>query len=101
MTKEGLPINSMYMYVADRIIQTDDDLAIVNDMLAKNPDAFSQLGGVPQKGDILFKDLNGDNKIDPTNDRDIVETPTRNICSDLICLQAIKGLISPSLCKEL
>ena len=72
MTKEGLPINSMYMYVADRIIQTDDDLAIVNDMLAKNPDAFSQLGGVPQKGDILFKDLNGDNKIDPTNDRDIV-----------------------------
>lgn len=71
MTKEGLPINSMYMYVADRIIQTDEDLALVNNMLAKNPDAFSQLGGVPQKGDILFKDLNGDNMIDPTNDRDI------------------------------
>lgn len=71
MTKEGLPINSMYMYVADRIIQTDEDLALVNNMLAKNPDAFNQLGGVPQKGDILFKDLNGDNMIDPTNDRDI------------------------------
>lgn len=71
MTKEGLPINSMYMYIADRIIQTDEDLALVNNMLAKNPDAFSQLGGVPQKGDILFKDLNGDNMIDPTNDRDI------------------------------
>ncbi|MDD2436893.1 MAG: TonB-dependent receptor [Massilibacteroides sp.] len=71
MIKEGLPINSIYTYVKDRIIQTDADLAIVNQMIDKNPDAFKAIGAVPEKGDILFKDLNNDGFID-TKDRDVV-----------------------------
>ena len=64
----------MYVREIDRIIQTDADLALVETML-NNPEVEGKVVfpyGVPQKGDILFKDLNGDNKIDPTNDRDIV-----------------------------
>jgi TonB dependent receptor. len=59
------------MYVADKIVSTDADVAQVQEMLDKNPKAFAALGAVPQKGDILFKDMNNDGVIDPT-DRDNV-----------------------------
>ena len=58
MLKEGLPIWSLYVLEADRIIQTDEDLAIVEQMVANNPDAFTAFG-TPQKGDLLYKDVNG------------------------------------------
>ena len=67
---EGHPINSQYLLQVDRIIQTDEDLAIVNEMLAKNPNAFDAFG-VPEKGDFLYKDVD-DNGIIDLNDRDIV-----------------------------
>ena len=74
MIKEGLPIQVQYLRVADRIIQTDDDLALVQKIidnapidaatgLKKNPFAY----GTPVKGDLLYKDLNGDGLI---NDED-------------------------------
>lgn len=92
MTKEGEAINSMYMYEVDRIIQTDEDLAIVNEMLAKNPDAFSKLGATPQKGDILFKDLNKDGIIDPNNDRKIVGSTIPKHTFGLTLSAAYKGI---------
>lgn len=67
---EGHPINSQYLLQVDRIIQTDADLAIVQDMLAKNPNAFDAFG-TPEKGDFLYKDVDGNGIID-LNDRDIV-----------------------------
>lgn len=67
---EGHPINSQYLLQVDRIIQTDEDLAIVKDMLAKNPNAFDAFG-TPQKGDFLYKDVDGNGVID-LNDRSIV-----------------------------
>ncbi len=68
--KEGLPINAQYMLRVDRIIQTDEDLAIVSEMLTKKSNAFAAYG-VPQKGDLLYKDINGDGLIN-SNDRTIV-----------------------------
>lgn len=70
MIKEGLPINSKYMLQVDRIIQTDEDLQIVNSMLEADPKAFASYG-VPQKGDFLYKDINNDGVIN-SSDRDIV-----------------------------
>ena len=92
MTKEGEAIGSMYMYEADRIIQTDEDLAIVNNMIAKNPDAFSKLGATPGKGDILFKDQDGDGIIDPNKDRKVVGSTIPKHTFGLTLSAAYKGI---------
>lgn len=76
---EGHSINSQYMLRVDRIIQTDEDLQLVNDMIANAPideatgkqkNPFAAFG-TPAKGDFLYKDMNGDGVIDQ-NDRTIV-----------------------------
>ena len=56
---EGHSINSQYLMRVDRILQTDEDMKIVDEMIAKNPNAFKALGK-PQKGDFLYKDIDGD-----------------------------------------
>ncbi len=69
MIQEGYPINVQYVRIVDRIIQTDEDLAIVQKMLDNAPlDASGNPRTVfspktPQKGDLLYKDLNGDGVI--------------------------------------
>lgn len=68
--KEGLPINSQYLYRFDRIIQTDADMKIVEDMLAANPAAFNTTGK-PGLGDMLYKDINGDGVVN-NDDKEIV-----------------------------
>ncbi len=70
MIKEGLPINSKYMLQVDRIIQTEADMAIVENMVAANPDAFKAYGK-PEYGDFLYKDTNNDGLIS-SDDRTIV-----------------------------
>lgn len=77
--KEGLPINSQYGLRVDRIIQTDEDMETVMAMIGKNPDAFAAFG-MPQMGDFLYKDLNGDGKID-NNDREIISDGPLPKCS--------------------
>ena len=59
----GQPINSFYLYVTDGIFQSQDQIN-------KSPDQ-SSLGGVPTPGDIKYKDINGDGKVD-VNDRTVV-----------------------------
>lgn len=72
MLKEGLPIYSLYVFEVDRIVQTDEDLALVQSML-NNPNlekgdvVFPY--GTPEKGDILYKDVNQDGLV---NDDDRV-----------------------------
>ena len=77
MIKEGLPINVWYMYEYDRIIQTEEDMAIVKDMIAANKDAFTSLYGAtgPQYGDLLYKDQ-------PTIDTDGDDVP--DTCDGII-----------------
>ena len=70
---EGHPVNVRYVRVVDRIVSTDEDLALVNQMLANAPviDGVKQTVfpyGVPAKGDFLYKDVNGDGLVND-NDR--------------------------------
>ncbi len=79
---EGHPINAHYLLVADRIIQTEEDLQIVKDMIANAPldengrqkDPFAYTG-TPEMGDLLYRDLNGDGVVDQ-NDRTICSNGT-------------------------
>lgn len=78
---EGHPINAQYGLRVDRILQTDEDMKLVQAMIDNAPtnEATGQkytekqifAFGVPQKGDFLYKDLNGDGLIN-NNDRDIL-----------------------------
>ncbi len=70
---EGQPINVRYVRVVDRIVSSDADLALVNQMLANAPviNGVKQTVfpyGVPGKGDFLYKDTNGDGLVND-NDR--------------------------------
>lgn len=89
--KEGGAIGDMYMYEADRIIQTDADLELVNDMIASNPKAFEVLGRVPTKGDVLFKDLDHNGIID-TDDRTVVGNTNPTDYLGLNLYAAYKGV---------
>lgn len=60
--KDGYPINSFYLYTMDGIFQNQAEID-------KSPNQ-SSLGGVPTPGDIKYKDINGDGKVD-ANDRSI------------------------------
>ena len=71
---EGHSINSQYMLRVDRILQTDEDMKLVEKMLENNPKAFAAFGK-PEKGDLLYKDVNGDGVID-SNDKEIVSDGT-------------------------
>lgn len=76
---EGHSINSQYLLRVDRIIQTDEDLAYVQQIIdnapidestGKQKNPFAAFGK-PEKGDLLYKDVNGDGIIN-TNDKEIV-----------------------------
>ena len=76
---EGHSINSQYLLRVDSIIQTDEDLQLVQQIIdnAKqlygNNIAENQIfsSGKPEKGDFLYKDTNGDGLIN-LDDREIV-----------------------------
>ena len=111
MIKEGYPINVQYIRLADRIVQTEEDLALVQSMIDNAPkdakgnkmNPFSA-NGKPALGDILYKDVNGDGLIND-NDRTIVGDglfPTTQFSATIGCsynhfdlslfLQGINGL---------
>ena len=78
---EGHSINSQYLLKVDRILQTDEDMVLVRNMyddapigedgLPVNPFAAFYGATGPQKGDLLYKDLDGNGIID-NNDKTIV-----------------------------
>ncbi|MGL4520455.1 MAG: SusC/RagA family TonB-linked outer membrane protein [Phocaeicola sp.] len=79
MIWEGHSINSQYVLIVDRILQTDEDMKLVQEIIDNAPinestgqkrNPFAAFG-TPQKGDFLYKDVNGDGIIDNT-DKDIV-----------------------------
>lgn len=72
MIQEGYPINIQYVLGVDRILQTDEDMLLVEKMINDAPidpttgqrvNPFASYG-TPQKGDFLYKDINGDGVID-------------------------------------
>ena len=77
LLQEGYAINTQFILKADRIIQTDADLQLVEDMIKNapiNPETNQQVNpfaayGKPEKGDILYVDTNNDGII---NDLDRV-----------------------------
>lgn len=82
LTWEGHPIDCHYLLKVDRIIQTDEDLQLINDIIENAPigadgkkvNPFAAFG-TPQKGDFLYKDINGDGIIN-NEDRTIVSDGT-------------------------
>lgn len=70
MIQEGYGINTQYVRKVDRIIQTDEDVALVQNIIKKAPEGKNPFpNGVPVKGDLLYKDMNKDGLI---NDDDRV-----------------------------
>lgn len=63
ITQKGAPLGAFYGYVVQGIFQSTDEIASA----ATQP-------GQPKPGDIRFKDLNGDGKID-ASDRTIIGNP--------------------------
>lgn len=66
-TQEGKPINQLYVITVDRIVRDEADLAYVQSLVDKNPNYFATYQR-PELGDFLYRDANGDGKLD-TNDR--------------------------------
>lgn len=66
-TQEGKPINQLYVITVDRIVRDQADLDYVQSLADRNPDYFATYQR-PELGDFLYRDANGDGKLD-TNDR--------------------------------
>lgn len=66
-TQEGKPINQLYVITVDRIVRDQSDLDYVQSLVDQNPDYFATYQR-PELGDFLYRDANGDGKLD-ANDR--------------------------------
>lgn len=65
--QEGKPINQLYVITVDRIVRDQADLDYVQSLVDRNPGYFATYQR-PELGDFLYKDANGDGKLD-ANDR--------------------------------
>lgn len=66
-TQEGRPINQLYVITVDRIVRDQSDLDYVQSLVDRNSDYFATYQR-PELGDFLYRDANGDGKLD-TSDR--------------------------------
>ncbi len=62
-TQEGKPINQLYVITVDRIVRDQADLDYVQALVDRNPDYFATYQR-PELGDFLFRDANGDGRLD-------------------------------------
>jgi len=75
-TEAGHPVGAFYGLVVEKVLQNNSEI-YYND--AKDGNSGSTYGGSTLKpGDIKFKDLNGDGKIDAANDRTYIGSPFPN-----------------------
>ncbi len=77
-TDVGQPIGSFYGYTVDGIYQTNDEATAAND------------ANSPKAGDLKFKDMNGDGKIDVA-DQSYIGNPTPNFIYGLNVNAGYKG----------
>ncbi len=61
--QEGRPINQLYVMTVDRIVRDQADLDYVQSLADANPAYFSTYQR-PELGDFLYRDANGDGKLD-------------------------------------
>lgn len=66
-TQEGRPANQLYVITVDRIVRDQADLDYVQSLVDRDPGYFATYQR-PELGDFLYRDANGDGKLD-TNDR--------------------------------
>lgn len=98
MIKEGHAINVQYGYVVDRLVQTEADLAYVQQLIDNTP--IDPATGKPMKtfpsntpglGDLLYKDMNGDGVINDDDRRVIGNGATPKFTFGLNLGGAYKG----------
>jgi len=65
--QEGRPIDQLYVLTVDRIVRDRADMDYVQSLVDRNPDYFATYQR-PELGDFLYRDANGDGKLD-ANDR--------------------------------
>jgi len=99
MIKAGLPYNVQYVMIVDRIIQTDADLAYVQQIIDNAPidpatgkpkDPFATIKR-PGKGDLLYKDVNGDGLINDDDRVTVGNGPNPNFIYGLTLSANYKG----------
>ena len=71
LTQNGHPMGEMYGYVVEGIFQDQSEVDALN---AKSPSGLYQFAGT-SAGDLKYKDLNGDGKIDAENDKTVIGDP--------------------------
>lgn len=64
--QEGKPINQLYVICVDRIVRDQSDLDYVQSLVDRNPDYFATYQR-PELGDFLYRDANGDGKLDASD----------------------------------
>ncbi|MCM1502792.1 MAG: TonB-dependent receptor [Bacteroidales bacterium] len=64
--QEGRPVNQLYVMTVDRIVRDEADMAYVQSLVDGNPDYFSTYQR-PELGDFLYRDANGDGKLDASD----------------------------------
>ncbi len=64
--QEGKPINQLYVICVDRIVRDQTDLDYVQSLVDRNPDYFATYQR-PELGDFLYRDANGDGKLDASD----------------------------------
>lgn len=62
-TVEGRPMDQIYVVSVDRIVRDQADLDYVQSLVDRNPDYFATYQR-PELGDFLFRDANGDGRLD-------------------------------------
>jgi TonB-linked SusC/RagA family outer membrane protein len=85
--QSGIPLGVFYGYVADGLIQTQDQLSALN---AASPTKIYQ-AALTAPGDIKFKDLNGDGVIN-ASDRTIIGNPNPKAIAGVTNNFSYKGL---------
>ncbi len=95
---EGHSINSQYLLRVDRLLQTDEDMKLVQQMIDNAPldengkkvNPFAAFG-TPEKGDLLYKDVNNDGVIDNTDKKIVSDGPNPKFLMGLNLNAAWRG----------
>ena len=98
MIKEGLAINTDYVLKVDRIVQTQADLDLVQQMIDNaplDPKTNAKMNpfpfGTPQMGDFLYKDMNGDGLVNSDDRVNVGDGPNPQLMYSISLGASYKG----------
>ncbi|MDO7885747.1 SusC/RagA family TonB-linked outer membrane protein [Hymenobacter cheonanensis] len=87
ITQVGVPLGAFYGYATDGLIQSADELARLN---RGSSTGYYQVAATAP-GDVKFKDINGDGKID-ANDRVVIGNPNPRLFAGVTNTFSFKGV---------